>query len=331
MAEYDGIWIFAQQKDNKVSNVTHELLNAGRKLADGMSSKLTAVVFGSGIEDQAAELFKYGADAVMYVDHADFSNFIDDTYTAVLGHLIENGKPEVVIGSATFYGKSLFARLGARLKCGLAADCNGLALRDDGSVIATKPAFGGNVLLSVVFPEKRPQLVTLRPKVVAEAAKDDAKSGNVDKPEIPADLFASKIKITGSSSGSGGRVSLTEADVIVSGGRGLKAAENFKMIEELADATGGAVGASRAVVDADWIEYSHQVGQTGKTVNPKLYIACGISGAIQHLIGMQTSGTIVAINRDKDAPIFKVSTYGIIGDVFDVVPALTEKFKKELS
>lgn len=331
MSDNSGIWIFAQQKENKIANVTYELLNAGRTLADGRSSKLTAVVFGSGIEDQAAELFKYGADEVKYVDNVDFSNFVDDAYANVLGHLIENGKPEVVLGSATFYGKSLFSRLAAKLKTGLAADCNGLALRDDGTVIATKPAFGGNVWLSVVFPEKRPQLVTMRPKVTAEAAKDDSKSGSVEKPDVPADLFVSKINVTGSSGGGGGRVSLNEADVIVSGGRGLRAAENFKLIDELADATGAAVGASRAVVDADWIEYSHQVGQTGKTVNPKLYIACGISGAIQHLVGMQASGTIVAINRDKDAPIFKVSTYGIVGDVFEILPALTEKFKKELS
>jgi electron transfer flavoprotein alpha subunit len=331
MSEYNGIWVFAQQKSGNIAGVTYECLNAGRKLADGRSTELAAVVFGSGIEDQAAKLFKYGADRVLYVDNADFSNFIDDSYVKVLAHLIAESKPEAVVGSATFYGKSLFPRLAARLQVGLAADCNGLAIRDDGGVVATKPAFGGNVWLSVVFSEKRPQLVTLRPKVVAEATKDDSKSGSVEKPEIPPELFDSKIKITGSSGGGKGAVSLTEADIIVSGGRGLKAPENFAMLQELADAVGGALGASRAVVDAGWIEYSHQVGQTGKTVNPKLYIACGISGAIQHLVGMQSSGTIVAINRDKDAPIFKVSSYGIVGDVFDIVPALIEKFKKELS
>lgn len=331
MSDYSGIWIFAQTKNNEISNVTYELLNAGRKLADGRSSKLTALVFGSGIEDQAAELFKYGADEVKYVDNGDFANFIDDAYTNALAHLIGDGKPEVVIGSATFYGKALFARLAAKLQTGLAADCNGLALKDDGTVVATKPAFGGNVWLSVVFPEKRPQIVTLRPKVIAEAEKDDSRSGSVEKPAVPAELFESKMKVTGSSGGEGGEVSLTEADVIVSGGRGLKGPEHFDMIKELANALGGAMGASRAVVDAGWVEYKHQVGQTGKTVNPKLYIACGISGAIQHLVGMQSSGTIVAINRDKDAPIFKVSTYGIVGDAFEIVPALTKKFKEELS
>ncbi len=327
----DGIWIFAQQKSNKISSVTYELMNAGRKLAESRSAQLTAVVFGSGIEDQAADLYKYGADKVLYVENADFASFVDDAYAAVLTHLIEDGKPDVVIGSATFYGKTLFSRLAARLQTGLAADCNGLAIRDDGSLVATKPAFGGNVWLSVVYSEKRPQLLTLRPKVIAEVERDESKSGSVEKPDIPAELFESKIKVTGSSGGEGGEVSLNEADVVVAGGRGLKAPENFGMIKDLAGALGGAVGASRAVVDAEWIEYSHQVGQTGKTVNPKLYIACGISGAIQHLVGMQASGTIVAINRDKEAPIFKVATYGIIGDVFEIVPALTEKFKKELS
>ena len=331
MSDYSGIWIFAQTKNNEIANVTYELLNAGRKLADGRSSKLTAVVFGSGIESQAAELFKYGADEVKCVDNPAFANFLDDAYTNVLAHLIESDKPEVVIGTATFYGKALFARLAAKLQTGLAADCNGLALKDGGTVVATKPAFGGNVWLSVVFPEKRPQIVTMRPKVVAEAEKDESKSGSVEKPDVPTELFESKIKVTESSGGEGGEVSLTEADAIVAGGRGLKSAENFGLIKELADTLGGAMGASRAVVDAGWIEYKYQVGQTGKTVNPKLYIACGISGAIQHLVGMQSSGTIVAINRDKDAPIFKVSTYGIIGDVFEVLPAVTRKFKEQLS
>jgi len=330
MSEYSGIWVFAQQKNGSIANVTYEALGAGRKLADGRSSKLTAVVFGSSIEDQAGELFKYGADEVMYIDHDTFGAFVDDSYTNVLAHLIEHGKPEVVLGSATFYGKALFARLAGKLGVGLAADCNGLAIKDDGSVVATKPAYGGNVWLTTVFPEKRPQLVTLRPKVMAEAAKDDSKSGAVQKPDVSADLFNSSIKVTGSSGGDGCSVSLTEADTIVSGGRGMKAAENFKMIEELAEVLGGAWGSSRAVVDAGWVPYATQVGQTGKTVNPKLYIACGISGAIQHLVGMQASGTIVAINRDKDAPIFKVANYGIVGDVFEVLPAVTAKFKAEL-
>ncbi len=325
-----GIWIFAQQKAGSLSNVSYELLSAAKKLAEAKSSEITAVLFGSGMDDAAADLFKYGADKVIYCDNPELEQFQDDAYANLLADLVKKNEPEILLGSATFYGKALFPRLAALLETGLAADCNGLATKDDGTLVATKPAFGGNVWLSVAFSEKRPQIATLRPKVMPEAEKDDSRSGEVEKPEVSSDLVQSKVKVKENVGGGEGSINLTEADIIVSGGRGLKAPENFKLMQELADALGGAVGASRAVVDADWIEYSHQVGQTGKTVNPKLYIACGISGAIQHLVGMQSSGTIVAINRDKDAPIFKVANYGIVGDLFEIVPALTEKFKAEL-
>ena len=325
-----GIWIFAQQKAGTLANVTYELLAAARKLSEAKSAEITAVLFGSGMDDQAAELFKYGADKVLYCDHADLLQFQDDAYANILADLIKKHDPEIVLGTATFYGKSLFPRLAAMLDTGLAADCNGLAVKDDGSLVATKPAYGGNVWLTVVFSENRPQLATLRPKVMPEAEKDDSKSGSVEKIEAPADLLTGKVKVKENVGGGEGSINLTEADIIVAGGRGLKAPEHFGLIKELADTLKAAVGASRAVVDAGWIEYSHQVGQTGKTVNPKLYIACGISGAIQHIVGMQSSGTIVAVNRDKDAPIFKIANYGIIGDVFEVLPALTAKFKAEL-
>jgi electron transfer flavoprotein alpha subunit len=325
-----GIWIFAQQKTGSLSNVTYELLAAAKKLAEAKSSEITAVLFGSGMDDAAADLFKYGVDKVIYYDNPELEQFRDDTYANLLADLVKKHEPEILLGSATFYGKALFPRLAALLETGLAADCNGLAAKEDGTLVATKPAFGGNVWLTVTFSEQRPQIATLRPKVMPEAEKDDSRSGEVEKPEVPLDLVQSKINVKENVGGGEGSINLTEADIIVSGGRGLKAPENFKLIEELANVLNGAVGASRAVVDADWIEYSHQVGQTGKTVNPKLYIACGISGAIQHLVGMQSSGTIVAINRDKDAPIFKVANYGIVGDLFEIVPALTEKFKAEL-
>ena len=325
-----GIWIFAQQKAGTLANVTYELLAAAKKLSEAKSAEITAVLFGSGMDSQAADLFKYGADKVIYCDHADLLQFQDDAYANILADLIKKNEPDIVLGSATFYGKSLFPRLAAMLDTGLAADCNGLAVKDDGSLAATKPAYGGNVWLSVVFAENRPQLATLRPKVMPEAEKDDSKSGTVEKIEANADLLTGKVKVKENVGGGEGSINLTEADIIVAGGRGLKAPEHFSLIRDLADTLNAAVGASRAVVDADWIEYSQQVGQTGKTVNPKLYIACGISGAIQHIVGMQSSGTIVAVNRDKDAPIFKIANYGIIGDVFEVLPALTAKFKAEL-
>jgi len=325
-----GIWVFAQQKAGKLANVTYELLAAAKKLSESKKSEITAVLFGSGMDNEASDLFKYGADKVIYCDHADLIQFHDDVYANLLADLIGKKEPEIVLGAATFYGKALFPRLASNLEVGLAADCNGLATREDGNLVATKPAFGGNVWLSVVFAEKYPQLATLRPKVMPESKRDETGTGTPEKPDIPDDLIEGNIKVKENVGGGEGSVSLTEADIVVSGGRGLRAPDNFKIIQELADTLHGAMGASRAVVDAGWIEYAHQVGQTGKTVNPKLYIACGISGAIQHLIGMQSSGTIVAINRDKDAPIFKVANYGIVGDVFEIVPALTKKFKEEL-
>jgi caffeyl-CoA reductase-Etf complex subunit CarE len=325
-----GIWIFAQQKVGKLANVTYELLAAAQKLSEAKQSEITAVLFGSGMEAEATDLFKYGADKVIYCDSPELAQFQDDSYSNLLADLIKKNEPEIVLGAATFYGKALFPRLAAQLDVGLAADCNGLAAKEDGSLIVTKPAYGGNVWLTVVFSENRPQIATLRPKVMPEAVKDDSKSGTPEKPEIPAELIASKIKVLENAGSGEGSIVLTEADVIVAAGRGLKGPENLGIINDLADTLGAAVGASRAIVDADWIEYSQQVGQTGKTVNPKLYIACGISGAIQHLVGMQASGTIVAINRDKDAPIFKVANYGIVGDVFEIVPALINKFKAEL-
>jgi len=326
-----GIWIFAQQKTGMLSNVTYELLAAAGKLAQAKKSQITAILFGSGLDQAAAALYKYGADKVIYYDHPQLMQFQDDLYGNLLADLAKKNQPEIILGSATFYGKALFPRVAAQLGAGLAADCNGLAVRDDGTLVATKPAFGGNVWLTVIFSDRRPQIAPLRPKGLPEATPDNSRSGTPEKPAVPTELLTSQIKIKENVRAGSGSVSLTEADVIVSGGRGIKGPENFALIKGLADALKGAVGASRAVVDAGWIEYSHQVGQTGKTVNPKLYIACGISGAIQHLVGMQSAGTIVAINRDKDAPIFKVANYGIVGDLFEVVPALTKKFGQELA
>jgi electron transfer flavoprotein alpha subunit len=251
----EGIWIFAQQKAGELSNVTYELLAAAKKLSAAKSSEITSVLFGSGLDDAAADLFKYGADKVIYYDHPELLQFHDDAYANLLADLVNKNTPEVLLGAATFYGQALFARLAAQLETGLAADCNGLAIKEDGSLIATKPAYGGNVWMTVVFDDKRPQIATLRPKVMPEAEKDDSRSGNPEKPEVPTDLAASKAKIKENVGAGGGGINLTEADVIVSGGRGLKAPENFKLMQELAEAARGAVGASRAVVDAGWIEH----------------------------------------------------------------------------
>jgi electron transfer flavoprotein alpha subunit len=260
--------------------------------------------------------------------HPDLKYFLDEAYARLLKALIEREKPDIVLGSATFYGKALMARLAALCGSGMASDCTGLSLDGD-TVIALRPAYGGNVLFTLQSNGPAPFFVSLRPKTNPEA--DDQSGGDVINEPVDESLLACKAKVTEHVSESGGKVSLNEADIIVSAGRGIRGPENIKLIEELADSLGAALGASRAIVDAGWIQYSYQVGQTGKTVNPKLYIAVGISGAIQHLVGMRSSKTIVAINRDKDAPIFNIASYGIVGDLFEIIPALTKKFKEVMN
>jgi electron transfer flavoprotein alpha subunit len=307
-----------------------ELLNAGRKLADKLSGDLAAVVVGSGTQESAKTATAAGADICYTVENAELDSFHDDSYAKVLAELVKQISPQVVLGSANSYGKALFGRLAALLGSSMAADCIDLDITDEGALIAKRPAYGGKAHLTVTI-KSTPQLATLRPKIFPEASVEEGKDGTVEAFTPSEQALSSSLKVESGTVSGGGELSLTEADVIVSGGRGLKDADNFKVVRELADAVGGAVGASRAIVDAGWVPYKYQVGQTGKTVNPKLYFALGISGAIQHLVGMQSSGTIVAVNRDPDAPIFNVATYGIVGDLFEIVPALAEKFKSELA
>jgi electron transfer flavoprotein alpha subunit len=256
--------------------------------------------------------------------HTDLKYFQDEAYARILKALIDREKPDLVIGSATFYGKGLMARLAALCGGGMASDCVGVSMDGD-TVTARRPAYGGNVFFTVKNNSTAPFFISMRPKAVAEA--DSAEGGEIVEESVDESALAVKAKVVGRDVQAGGEVSLTEADIIVSGGRGIRGPENFELIKDLADSLGAAVGASRAIVDAGWVEYRYQVGQTGKTVNPKLYIAIGISGAVQHLVGMRSSKTIVAINRDKDAPIFNIASYGIVGDLFEIVPVLTEKLK----
>ena len=322
-----GVWVFAQQQKGTISSTAYELLAAGRKLADELGGSLTAVLFGSGVKDAAVQLTARGADRAIVADDPALENFSDDLYADLLADWIKKDQPAVVLGSATVYGKALFPRIAAMLDCGIVADAGGLAVKD-GSIVATKATYGGKAFTDYAFSDARPMIVTMRPKSNEEAA-DQGGSGEVETRGLdgagPGKLEVTEVTLSGA-----GEVNLNEADVIVSGGRGMKAAENYKMIEELAHILGAASGASRAIVDAGWVPYAKQVGQTGKTVNPKLYIACGISGAIQHLVGMQSSRVIVAINKDPDAPIFKVATYGIVGDLFEYLPEITKVFKEKL-
>ncbi len=320
------VLVFAQRKGDGVSSASLEAMNAGRQLADKLGGKLAALCIGANTESGAKTLIAAGADVVFTHDCAALDKFHDDAFAAILVELIRSQSPQIVLGAATVYGKALFGRVAGALGMGLAADCNSVSIDGENRLSVTRPAYGGKVYITVSF-KSTPQIATLRPKVFAEAALDAARTGQIQPLAVSA---TSQVQVeTGASTG-GGEITLAEADIIVAGGRGLKEANNFRLVKDLADAVGGALGASRAVVDAGWIPYKHQVGQTGRTVNPKLYFAVGISGAIQHLVGMQSSGTIVAVNRDADAPIFNVATYGIVGDLFEIVPALAEKFRQEL-
>jgi electron transfer flavoprotein alpha subunit len=268
---------------------------------------------------------------VYLVEAPQLANFQDEPYTNVLVNLIKKYKPEIVLCGATFIGRSLIARVAIKVDTGLTADCTGLDIDTEKKLLLqTRPAFGGNIMATIICTNQRPQMATVRHKVFVQPMPDKTRKGKVVKEQFPLSELASRTQLVDIIEEVENLVNLAEADIIVSGGRAMGGHDNFKMLEELAQVLGAAVGSSRAAVDAGWMPYSHQVGQTGRTVAPKLYIACGISGQIQHLVGMQSSKVIVAINKDPDAPIFKVATYGIVGDVFQIVPALTKKFREVL-
>ena len=327
---YKDVWVFGEQKNGEAANVALELLGEGRKLADQLKVKLAAVLMGDNVEAAAKKLISYGADEVYLVDAPSLKNFNDEAYADIFVQLIGRYRPEIVLMGATTYGRSLAPRVASRLNTGLTADCTKLEIDPEKRIILqTRPAFGGNLMATIICPNHRPQMSTVRPKVMKALEQDLSRNGEIIRPDVivPEDV---KVKVTDIVTTLSEKVNLTEADIIVSGGRGLGDPKNFALIEELAGVLGGAVGASRATVDAGWIEYSHQVGQTGKTVGPKVYFACGISGAVQHLAGMSSSDTIIAINKNPEAPIFKVATFGIVGDVLEVLPALIAEFKKKL-
>jgi electron transfer flavoprotein alpha subunit len=328
---YKDVWVFAEQKKGKVQSVAYELLGKGRELADKLGVNLCAVLLGDKVESECAELVARGADKVYIVENPKLKAYLDDPYTKVLTGLVDKYKPEIVLCGATVIGRSLISRVAVTLNAGLTADCTGLDIDEKEKILLqTRPAFGGNIMATIITPNHRPQMSTVRHKVMKELDPDTSRKGEIIREEFSPEAFESRTVLKDIVEEIEETVNLAEADIIVSGGRGVGAPENFSMIKELALSLNAALGASRASVDAGWIPYSHQVGQTGKTVCPKLYIACGISGQIQHLIGMQSADVIIAINKDPDAPIFKVATYGIVGDIFKVVPALTKEFKKIL-
>lgn len=326
--EYSGVMVYAEHRHGSIEPVTFELLNKGRELAEKRNTHTAAVIIGKGMEDMAQELIYRGADKVIKADFDGLEHYISTSYANVMADIINKYKPEIVLAGSTTTGRALFPRVAVKVKTGLTADCTELEIDEkEGKLMQTRPAAGGSIMATIVCPKTRPQMSTVRHKVFKEFPRDDTRTGTIESFDVNESsmnmltVFKEFVKDESQT------VNLTEADIIVSGGRGMKSPDNFKLIEEMAQTIGGAVGASRPVIDEGWLPYSHQVGQTGKTVSPKIYIAVGISGAIQHLAGMKSSDVIIAINRDPNAPIFQVADFGIVGDLFEVVPLLIKKLK----
>ncbi|GAB4573261.1 MAG: electron transfer flavoprotein subunit alpha/FixB family protein [Anaerolineae bacterium] len=323
-----SVYVWIEQFNGKAAPASWEALGKGRELADALGGSLTALVFGQGVDDLAAQAFHYGADQVIAADDATLAQYRLEPYAALLNKVVSDGKPQVVLAGATNRGRELMAAAALDVDAALLSDVLELALDGD-TLRGTRSVFGGKLLSTVEAPPDGPRFATLRVRAFKAPAPDTARTGDVTHVDPVLAEDAIGMKITGFDEATG-EVSLTDASIIVSGGRAVGSAEGFVPVRALAEVLGGAVGASRAAVDAGYIPYEHQVGQTGKVVSPDLYIACGISGAIQHQAGMRTSKVIVAINTDPEAPIFKLAHYGIVDDMFKVLPALTEEFKKRL-
>jgi electron transfer flavoprotein alpha subunit/NAD-dependent dihydropyrimidine dehydrogenase PreA subunit len=328
LTQFQNIWVVAEQREATVMRVTRELLGKGRELADAKGQRLCSVLMGHKVRRLAQELFEHGTDVVYLAEAEELSYYRTGPYSRVLSELIIEYKPDVVLFGATTIGRDLAPRVANKIQTGLTADCTRLEIdAGTGALLQTRPAFGGNIMATILCPRSRPQMSTVRPGVMAVAQRQPGRTGELIEKEVRlrrADLSTEIIRVV---KGEKRHVNLEEAKVIVSGGRGLGSSDRFALIEELASLLGGEVGASRAAVDSGWIDSSHQVGQTGKTVRPRLYIACGISGAIQHLAGMQFSELIVSVNKDADAPIHRIADFAIVADLHGVVPALIEELK----
>jgi electron transfer flavoprotein alpha subunit len=330
LKKYKGVWVFVEQTEGEVAEVSWELLGEGRKLANKLKTELCAVVLGEGVNGLCTESFTYGADKVYIIDEPVFKYYRTQAYHEAMCGLVEKYKPEVILMGATGMGRDLAGAVATEVATGLTADCTGLDIDDKGNLMQTRPAFGGNIMATIMCDKHRPQMSTVRPHVMDMPERQEGKTGQIirETSSVKEENIFSKVLEIIKDKGHSQEEDIAGADIIVSGGRGMMNSDNFKVLQELADAIGGTVGASRSAVDAGWKPHSCQVGQTGKTVRPKIYIACGISGAIQHLVGMQDSDIVIAINRDKEAPIFEVATYGIVGDLFEIVPALTKIVKQ---
>ena len=329
LKQYRGVWVFIEQTEGEVAEVSWELLGEGRKLANKLKTELCAVVVGQNVENLCNESFNYGADKAYLIDEPVFKFYRTQAYHEAMCGLIEKYKPEIILMGATGMGRDLAGAVATEVATGLTADCTGLDVDDKRNLMQTRPAFGGNIMAPIMCEKHRPQIATVRSNVMDMPEKTSGKTGEIIRETSKVDenkILTKVLEIIKDKSG-GKEENIAGAEIIVSGGRGMMNADNFKILHELADELGATVGASRSAVDAGWKPHSRQVGQTGTTVRPKIYIACGISGAIQHLVGMQDSDVVIAINRDKEAPIFEVATYGIVGDLFQIIPALTKIVK----
>ncbi len=330
--EYKGIWTLGEARDGEIKEVSFELLSRGRKLADKLDEELVTLLLADEITDeQAQELIERGADKVLLMNDPALKDFIVENYSNVIQNLIEEYKPEIILAAATSMGRTVMPYIAIKTDAGLTADCTELDIEEDtGNLLQTRPAIGGNILATIKTPNHRPQMATVRPHSTKAAEKDESRSGEIVHLDFDKTLLDGRVKKLSFRENEGDAVNIQDADVVAAGGKGLKKEENFAMIKELAEYFDGAVGASRDAVDREWITYPHQVGLSGKTVTPKLYFAVGISGAIQHLAGMKTSENIIAINEDPDADIFKVSDFGIVGDLFEILPELNKQLAEEV-
>lgn len=332
LQDYKGVFVFVQQVDNVIIPVSFELIGKGKELANDLDTEVTAVVLGSKIDAMGKELARHGADRVIMVDDPALEVYTTEPYVHAFTEIINKYKPEVVLFGATAIGRDMAPRVSARVHTGLTADCTKLEINpEDKGLMMTRPAFGGNIMATILCPDHRPQMSTVRPGVMQKLPTDDAAECEVIKEEVAGLSDHVNVEVMEIVKTVAEKMDIQDAKILVSGGRGMASPENFKLLEDLAEALGGTISSSRACVDAGWVEKDRQVGQTGKTVRPNLYIACGISGAIQHLAGMEESDVIIAINKDETAPIFSVADFGVVGDVFKILPLFTEAVKKEMA
>ncbi len=328
-ADWRGVLVYAEQREGKVHPVAYELLGRGRELAATLGEPVYAIVVGSGLTKAAEDLVKRGADKVLTYDHPSLATYRDDPYSQILTEAVKELKPSIFLIGATSIGRALGPRVAAKLRTGLTADCTSLDIDPQMKVLLqTRPAYGGNIMATIYTQNSRPQMATVRYKVMTEAKIDPAHRGEVIEKTVDPSKLQDRVRVLGFEAAKE-QVSIVDADIVVSGGKGLGEPKGFELIQQLATALGGAVGASRPTVDEGWIEYRHQVGLSGRTVRPKLYVACGISGAVQHQAGMKTSDVIIAINKDREAPICRISTLAAVGDLYEVVPRLIEKIKEK--